>query len=106
CRRQQPREHPQQRGLAGAIGPDDRRQLAGASGKLEAVQHRPGPETYMQVVRLEPHGASSARVLSTSHTKNGAPIRAVSTPILSSTHGCTRRSATSATSSMAAPPSM
>ena len=91
--------------LPAPLGPMIGRELARMRDGVEPLQNVAGFEPYAQASRFELHGASSARVLSTSQTKNGAPISAVSTPILSSIQGCTRRNPVSATSRNAAPAS-
>src|SRR5262245_50689147 len=91
-------------GLAGAVGADDRGELAGLGREVEAAQHLAALERDLEVSRLDLHGASSERVLSTSQTKNGAPISAVSTPIRKSVHRWARRRPISATERKMAPP--
>ena len=70
---------------------DHGRHLGGLGGEVDAGQDRAALEVNAEARALEPHGASSERILSTSHTKNGAPSNAVSTPMRRSIHGCTRR---------------
>ena len=79
----------------------------GCAAKSRPAQHlaRPLSRT-CSPLRLDPHGASSARVLSTSHTKNGAPISAVSTPIRGPPRAAPGARPRRRRSSMMAPPSM
>ena len=82
--RGEPGEGAQQRGLAGAVGPDDRDPVARADGEVDAVERRRAPSSSTRdagrrtIAGLTVTPIGSSRRTS---TKNGAPTKAVMTPI-------------------------
>ena len=94
---------PHQRGLARSVGADDRRQLPGAGGHFDAMQHLAPGQGDMQIVGDQAHPSSIRRLDSSTHMKNGPPIMAVMMPMGSSAGAMMLRLTMSATISALAP---
>src|SRR5436190_20571178 len=92
----------QQRGLPGAVRPDDAEPRCGLDLDRDVVQHDALAEHDLELADLECHAAPSRPVRITT-MKNGAPIRAVITPIGSSAGAITVRATVSARIRNAAP---
>src|SRR5262249_60812974 len=97
-------EDAQQRGLAGAVRPDQAHDLAGVEREIDRLQHASGAVADRDAARVEAH-QSSPRSRQIRSNRNGAPISAVTTPSLSSGRVGMSRTAMSAASSSTAPPS-
>jgi hypothetical protein len=77
-------EHAEQRGLAGAVGPDQRDQLAGADVEVDVDEDRvavdgDGDALGVESDHAQPPAVRRARRIS--QKKNGPPISAVSMPM-------------------------
>src|SRR5690606_29322038 len=97
------RDGPHQRRFSRTVGPKKPHNLAGLDGKAHRTQDAPSGELHHDILDFQRH-AASLRVRTTSQRKNGAPMRAVTTPTLSSPAGSTTRQTVSAASSSAPPP--
>ena len=60
-RRMRADEQAQERRLARAVRPDDADRLAGADGKVDAIEHQKGAEALRQAFRLQAEGRRRAR---------------------------------------------
>src|SRR5690606_1123338 len=74
------REPAQQRRLAGPVGPDDRQPLAVGHRQVDVVEHARAAEGDGHTRCLD-HAVTPRREVRSTSTKNGAPKKAVTTPI-------------------------
>ncbi len=93
-----------QRCLPGSVGPDQPDPRAGVDslGRVRDREHRPVPDR--EVVQLDHQTLRCARFDRRTKRKNGAPMKAVTTPIGTSAGAWTVRATTSASMRNAAPP--
>ena len=96
----------QQGGLARAVGSDQADDLPRLEGRVDPLEDRAAVVADFEAVDAQAAHCRALRVRTSSNRKNGAPIRAVRTPILSSTPVGSSRTAMSVTSSRIAPPSV
>ena len=89
--RQQAEQRLEQRGLAGAVGPEQADDLAGADGEVDVAADRLARVAEAEAPRLEPH-AQPCRPRASSQRKNGAPTNAVRMPSGISTAAIVRAS--------------
>src|SRR5690606_36193082 len=92
----------EQRGLAGAVGPDDRQPLAARHVEPDPMQDLAPAEPYGEIDGVD--HVAVPRVMRRTATKNGAPTNMVTTPMGSSAGAMTVRAIRSASTRNAAPP--
>src|SRR5690606_19233203 len=104
-RRERAEQHPEQRGLARAVGAEDRVHAAGRHVEVHAVQRGRGGARVREAQAARGEDGAHTRLLASSSTNTGTPISAVMTPTGSSAGAASVRAAVSATSRNAAPAS-
>src|SRR5205085_10306875 len=109
----EPSDRPQERRLAGAIRPDQRHPLPRSDRRRDAVEHPTAPEVDRQSAKGQRRGLCN-RLLQSAHgptmrlvrrtiAKNGAPKKAVTTPIGNSAGDIAVRAITAAKTRNPAP---